>query len=135
MAEQNTEAELESFRRQWQEEVRRGKKKQSIDEANTAGLSSSTRVPKASQRKTAKLKPSVNNQTVGSDDDVSNQTYHDPENKEDGLKLGSSTETRERATSKKEPTTALDHYERAVEREAAGNLGDSVTLYRKAFRV
>jgi F-box protein 9 len=34
-----------------------------------------------------------------------------------------------------EPVSALDHYEKAVEREAAGKLGDSLSLYRKAFRV
>jgi F-box protein 9 len=35
----------------------------------------------------------------------------------------------------KEPQTALDHYEKAVERENQGSLGDSLALYRKAFRV
>lgn len=35
----------------------------------------------------------------------------------------------------KDPVTALDHYEKAVEREAAGSLGDSLKLYRKAFRM
>jgi len=34
-----------------------------------------------------------------------------------------------------EPVSALDHYEKAVEREVAGKLGDSLNLYRKAFRV
>lgn len=34
-----------------------------------------------------------------------------------------------------EPVTALDHYERAVEKESQGSLGDSLMLYRKAFRV
>lgn len=35
----------------------------------------------------------------------------------------------------KELVTALDHYEKAVEKEALGSLGDSLKLYRKAFRV
>jgi F-box protein 9 len=35
----------------------------------------------------------------------------------------------------REPRSALEHYEKAVEREAQGNLGDSLDLYRKAFRV
>lgn len=34
-----------------------------------------------------------------------------------------------------EPETALDIYEQAVEREATGMLGDSLQLYRKAFRM
>jgi F-box protein 9 len=33
------------------------------------------------------------------------------------------------------PVSALDHYEKAVEKEAIGNLGDSLNLYRKAFRM
>jgi F-box protein 9 len=36
---------------------------------------------------------------------------------------------------RREPMSALEHYERAVEREVQGNLGDSLHLYRKAFRV
>ncbi len=34
-----------------------------------------------------------------------------------------------------EPVSALEHYEKAVEREAAGSLGAALGLYRKAFRV
>lgn len=33
------------------------------------------------------------------------------------------------------PESALEHYERAVERETQGSLGESLSLYRKAFRV
>lgn len=34
-----------------------------------------------------------------------------------------------------EPESALEHFERAVEKEAEGSLGDSLQLYRKAYRV
>ncbi|KAK3330105.1 hypothetical protein B0H66DRAFT_45964 [Apodospora peruviana] len=34
-----------------------------------------------------------------------------------------------------ELVSALDHYEKAVERESVGKLGDSLRLYRKAFRM
>ena len=33
------------------------------------------------------------------------------------------------------PRSALEHYERAVEKESLGSLGESVDLYRKAFKV
>lgn len=33
------------------------------------------------------------------------------------------------------PVTALEHYEKAVENETAGRLGESLRLYRKAFRM
>jgi F-box protein 9 len=31
--------------------------------------------------------------------------------------------------------SALDHYEEAMEKEAQGNMGESLRLYRKAYRV
>ncbi|KAJ5386919.1 hypothetical protein N7509_009460 [Penicillium cosmopolitanum] len=34
-----------------------------------------------------------------------------------------------------EPNSALEHFERAVEKEAAGNLGDSLQHYRRAYRL
>ncbi|EXJ72660.1 uncharacterized protein A1O5_03806 [Cladophialophora psammophila CBS 110553] len=39
------------------------------------------------------------------------------------------------ASSKKEPTGALEHFERAVEKESQGNLGDSLSHYRKAYKL
>ena len=38
-------------------------------------------------------------------------------------------------TGSREPRSALEHYEKAVERESQGSLGDSLNLYRKAFKV
>jgi len=35
----------------------------------------------------------------------------------------------------KEPSSALEHYERAVEKESQGSLGASLSLYRKAYRL
>lgn len=35
----------------------------------------------------------------------------------------------------KQLVSALDHYEEAMEKEAQGNMGDSLKLYRKAYRV
>lgn len=37
--------------------------------------------------------------------------------------------------SRAEPETALEHYEKAVEKEGQGQLGDSLSHYRKAFRL
>ncbi|CAK7274690.1 hypothetical protein SEPCBS119000_006301 [Sporothrix epigloea] len=38
-------------------------------------------------------------------------------------------------TAEQEPRSALEHYEKAVEKEALGSLGDSVKHYRTAFRM
>jgi F-box protein 9 len=35
----------------------------------------------------------------------------------------------------KEPSSALELFEQAVKKEAQGNLGDSLSLYRKAYKV
>lgn len=42
---------------------------------------------------------------------------------------------REHYTGSREPLSALEHYEQAVESESRGNLNESVNLYRKAFRM
>lgn len=39
------------------------------------------------------------------------------------------------ATRRSLPASALEHYERAVEKETQGSLGESLSLYRKAFRM
>ena len=39
------------------------------------------------------------------------------------------------ASSSSRADRALEHYERAVEKESEGNLGESLNLYREAFRV
>lgn len=38
-------------------------------------------------------------------------------------------------SSRKKLVSALDHYEEAMAKEAQGNMGDSLKLYRKAYRV
>lgn len=39
------------------------------------------------------------------------------------------------APEKKNLVSALDHFEEAMEKEAIGNMGDSLHLYRRAYRV
>lgn len=39
------------------------------------------------------------------------------------------------APEKKNLVSALDHFEEAMEKEAIGNMGDSLHLYRQAYRV
>jgi len=128
-------AELESFRREWREEVARRSRPRSAHPAQTAPLSAAappTRLPPthhaAADRKDleeegdppASFDPEVLAQQVG---ELSVQPEEEVD--EDGF-------TRRDVT---EPNTALEHFERAVEKEAAGKLGDSLQHYRKAYRV
>ena len=136
----SAERELESFRRQWQEEVRRGKRNpphQDYDqqEQREARI---TDLDLNAQRRNVGLKPPTGGNTglpPEEDDPNDGAAFHDLPSKDDALRLASDESMRKAATITSEPTNALDHYEKAVERETAGSLGDSVTLYRKAFRV
>jgi F-box protein 9 len=123
-----TEAELEKFRRQWREEVsakRGNQSKAPITEATSSrpGKQHQTNPPKAKRR---------SSQHDGSDDAVPNYNVEIKE-REHGRKFGD--EDYGSASRPSEPKTALEHYEKAVEKEGQGAMGDSVSLYRKAFRM
>lgn len=126
-------AELESFRREWREEVASRSKPRSTQAApRAAAARPPTRLPPthhaAADHKDleeegpppASFDPEELAQQVG---ELSVQ----PEKEADEDEF-----TRRDVT---EPNTALEHFERAVEKEAAGKLGDSLQHYRKAYRV
>jgi F-box protein 9 len=67
---------------------------------------------------------------------VRSYIYHDLGEKQHGRRLDeTSAQTAAALAQSQEPTSALEHYEKAVEKESQGNLGDSVNLYRKAFKL
>ncbi|KAF5859589.1 F-box only protein 9 [Aspergillus alliaceus] len=125
-------AELESFRRQWREEVAHRTKtnNSSTLQAKPTTSTSSVRPSQfpparheAAQRKeedeegtaafgTTEIVQGVGQLNIAHDEDA----FHSQE-------------------ARKEPTSALEHFERAVEKEAEGNLGDSLQHYRKAYRL
>ncbi|KAJ5653205.1 hypothetical protein N7490_000208 [Penicillium lividum] len=123
--------ELESFRRKWREEVA-GRSKPRTTPPSVARDPHPTRFPlrhhEASHRKDLEeegpspgsFDPEELAQQVG-------ELTVEPkeEHEEDGF-------TR---TDHHEPRSALEHFERAVEKEAAGNLGDSLQHYRRAYRL
>jgi len=129
----SAEEELESFRQQWRQEV--------LDKTKTKGRSEASRPAKstptaARSSKVHAVGPPPKTEIRHKNDpldEFEGRTFHDLENKDDTLKLGNEGQ---RATVKeREPKTALEHYEKAVEREATGSLQDSVDLYRQAFKV
>nr|POE48784.1 farnesylcysteine lyase [Quercus suber] len=126
-----TEAELEAFRQQWREEVtarnrraggqtndiRQSETKVSVSSKGSAG-------PSTARRKDA----------IDYSDDFEPRAYHDLPDKEEHLKLGVDGQNHDRDVDR-EPSSALEHYERAVEKETQGQLGDSMRHYRKAFKL
>lgn len=128
--------DLESFRKEWQEEVTARSKPKA---PRHTGDKAQTHREKITASKPANaLPPSEVYEQPDVDPviGISAQAYHDLEDKEDARRLGIAG-SRDVPTNQaaEEPKSALEHYEKAVEREDQGNLGDSVNLYRKAFRV
>lgn len=128
--------ELESFRQEWRAEVSARSK---LDGSKTNLRINGTTPPKYTRRQSGQFKispekdknrQSVDKETSGAPPlqsfDVHTVRRSCDNDDIDGF--GSKTGSRE-------PRSALEHYEKAVEREAQGNLGDSLSLYRKAFRV
>ncbi|KAL1303178.1 hypothetical protein AAFC00_006604 [Neodothiora populina] len=130
-----TEAELERFRRQWQEEVSRRNRQNAANAAATrpdrrkqqTSASSASRAP---ARRGDGPQPDEEEQDIP-------HAYHDLPNKEAHLRLDAADHGLERGrlSRKTEPQSALEHYERAVEKETQGSLGDSLNHYRKAFKL
>ncbi|PYH96068.1 putative F-box protein [Aspergillus ellipticus CBS 707.79] len=126
-------AELESFRRQWREEVSRRTRPSRPEPAQPK--------PSRSSAGPSSHLPPVRHEPL----------EHKEEEDEGGaasvdhgeivhgvghLSLGPSDEDAFHShVPRKEPKSALEHFERAVEKEAEGNLGDSLQLYRKAYRL
>ncbi|KAJ4363762.1 hypothetical protein N0V95_000956 [Ascochyta clinopodiicola] len=136
----NTEAELESFRQRWREEVSaRAKGKTPVASAaparTAAPLASQPLAPKGTAPDAASHSH-ARQRSVEEADEVIPYVHEDLGDKQHGRRLDeTSAQTAAITSASKEPKTALDHYEKAVERETQGSLGDSVSLYRKAFKL
>lgn len=121
--------DLESFRQQWREEVtRRAEGRSAASESQT-----SSGPVRLGRHTGIRLAPTQALNDVNDHEDYEPRSFHDLDDKEQSLTLANQTQRND--WSNKEPQSALDHYEKAVEREKAGKLGDSVSLYRKAYRL
>lgn len=131
-------AELETFRKQWQEEVSaRAKASSSSNKPVTlSGLSDQGSDQKNSYPLRARSIQRDRRKTDDRIDGPDAAPYYDFQGKDIRQRLGESIEEShpERETNE-EPSSALEHYEQAVQRESQGNLGDSLRHYRKAYRV
>ncbi|KKK13435.1 F-box protein [Aspergillus rambellii] len=126
-------AELQSFRRQWREEVAR-KSKPGRSEPSQA---KSSKLSAAHHRQF----PPTLHEAFGrneEDDEVTAPQTQDAIVQELGHLALSKPDDEDAFHSpapRAEPKSALEHFERAVEKEAEGNLGDSLQHYRKAYRL
>jgi F-box protein 9 len=132
---ENRNPELEQFREQWRAEVvARSKvtrkepgprpRRASLAQPPGSPLYTAIRPPFASQNT-----PEVETETDGAED-PERKSYHDLD-----ADIAGPSEPSSISRFTREPQSALEHYEKAVERETQGNLGDSLSHYRKAYRV
>lgn len=124
------EAELEAFRQRWREEVEARNKKPSTPSTKKAF--------EKIQRQRGAPPPAHASAAVSSNktynEEIEPKAYHDLPDKEEQLGLGKDGQDHDRDIYK-EPSSALEHYEKAVEKESEGNLGESIRHYRRAFKV
>lgn len=139
-----TEAELEHFRQQWRAEVQA--KTQPSSSAGPSSSASSSQPskgkaplphrPSHARRKDRESEHRDGTEHAEKPEDASEPApyqYPDLGEKRAGRRLDESSPPAAALSS--EPTSALEHYEQAVEKESQGSLGDSLSLYRKAFKV
>lgn len=133
-------SELDSFREQWRAEVRaRQPGAASSSQSSTAqthqqsehhvgaeGSAASARTAVLPRRSGPPPSRAVPKAAAGLDDEYGEGIGRPFED----LSISESKDKGPEA-----PRTALEHYERAVEKESQGNLGESLNLYRQAFRV
>ncbi len=127
-----TTEELERFRRQWQEEVK-SRKKGHVSGPSRKSISSE-QTPAGGFQSHAQPPPSISHNSSQEAQGDWEHGYRDLENKNPGFKLSDKSNDGQ-TLARHEPSSALEHYEKAVERESEGSLGDSLTHYRKAYRV
>lgn len=125
-----TESELDRFREQWRQEVARNRR----PEPRTTTTRTERKRPPPQQQREVHAGPSQPRNVVDYSEQIEPKSYHDLPDKEAHMKLVNAGQDHDRDLFK-EPVTALEHYERAVEKETQGQLGDSLKHYRQAFKV
>ena len=131
--------DLEQFRKQWQEEVtarNRGSVSNNQDASN-----SKPGLVRASSRYTERrlhkpVLPDADHHDEVREDHSSSFNFDDLDEREEARRLGvDGGNLHPESYRSKEPVSALEHYERAVEKETQGRLGESLAHYRKAYKV
>jgi F-box protein 9 len=122
------ESELQRFRQQWKEEVtKRAQGRPAPSTSTAARPTQRPRPPSFSQTRPTRV-------ITGEDED---EFLPELSSSSSGGKAVTSPPPPRRPSFSISgvPKSALEHYEQAVEKESEGSLGESLRLYRKAFRM
>lgn len=137
---ENPDSALEQFRQQWREEVSAraisSKKRQSESDGKVHhnGPSYPPRGFKPSLSSPGSTPGKVESREERGNGSHAEQRWQLAAGL-DRLSVGGETDEQPSGTAPTEPESALEHYERAVEKENEGNLGASLSHYRKAYRL
>jgi F-box protein 9 len=134
------QSELENFREQWRAEVSARSKNTAGEpsrrhqqgQAGPSSASTSRAPPRRLDTSHRKAPYKALADVVEEEDYVPTRSFDDEPGKS---KDTSQQEDGSTAGGEKEPQTALEYYEKAVDQETTGKLGDSLQLYRKAYRL
>ncbi|KUL88793.1 hypothetical protein ZTR_03502 [Talaromyces verruculosus] len=128
--------ELNAFRRQWREEVTR--RNQTTAPPRQPQPTSNQIIPPSASSHLDHLPP-TKHEAADRKDDVEEEDlgrdYGEFVQRTETLTLRSADDDGFHRVAPKEPRSALEHFEKAVEKEAEGSLGDSLAHYRKAYRL
>ncbi|EXJ64075.1 hypothetical protein A1O7_00411 [Cladophialophora yegresii CBS 114405] len=134
-------SELEKFRQQWKEEVTaRTKKPERSSSSSQKARRTSDHRPERPINRPPTRHPAADIKQDDSDhhsdvDHAGTSNSAPLQQRMEGLKIRNIDDDDFTPTTKKEPQSALEHFERAVEKESQGNLGDSLSHYRKAYKL
>lgn len=121
-------SELESFRQQWLSDLR-SKNEDAVHGHQLTEPSSSTQPAPPSG---PPISTSANRKPTHGDDD---DEFFQGRSFDDAPVPTGHTLAGPSKPAPKTLVSALDHFEEAMEREAKGNMGDSLKLYRQAYKV
>ncbi|KAF2200949.1 hypothetical protein GQ43DRAFT_463552 [Delitschia confertaspora ATCC 74209] len=129
----STEAELENFRQRWREEVTAKTRSKTSAPASSSKSTEASSSKGPSKSNAPEIPTHARHKSLEEDEGIDPHAHRDYGEVQPGRRLDD--EGSASVGSSKEPRSALEHYEKAVEKETQGSLGDSVNLYRKAFRL
>ncbi|KAI6086674.1 hypothetical protein F4821DRAFT_237730 [Hypoxylon rubiginosum] len=139
------QSELENFREQWRAEVSArsrttaGSQQQRSNAARAGPSASSDKPSRRDEFAHRKAGSRIVPQPEEEEEYIQAQSFDEPDASSSSRAAGSQKLGRQgdapAAKDEEQPQTALVLYEKAVEKETAGKLGDSLQLYRRAFRM
>jgi F-box protein 9 len=124
-------AELESFRRKWREEVSQRNRalvtRSPTDQPVIASSGNQRRLLATRLEASSRAEEEFDDRNDSAFDVIVQQTQQ--------LGFHNAEDAQHQNSPSQKPYSALEHFEKAVEKEAEGQLGDSLSHYRMAYRV